>query len=112
MGTFRFLVGLALLVLLVTFALQNMEPQVAFHYYFGVNYGPMPFFYALLTAAAVGMVVAMIFCTLEQFRLRAIIRRQKKQLASLKKEVLEYQELLPEHLIEKNIVPPAGEKNG
>lgn len=106
------MVGLALLVLLVTFALQNMEPQVAFHYYFGVNYGPMPFFYALLTAAATGMAVAMIFCTLEQFRLRAIIRRQKKQLAFLKKEVLEYQELLPEHLIEKSIVPPAGEENG
>lgn len=111
MGTLRFLVGLAMLVFIVTFALQNMEPQVTLHYYFGAKYGPMPFFYALLTAAVVAAMVAMVFSVFEQFRLRAIIRRQKKQLALLKQEVREYQELLPEQSIEKHLAPFPGEEN-
>jgi uncharacterized integral membrane protein len=109
--TFRFIIGLVVLVFLVTFALQNMEPQVTFHYYFGYQYGPMPFFFALLSAAVAGIIVAMLFSIFEQFRLRAIIRRQKKQMAALKKEVQEYQELMPEHLIEKNLGPSVGNPN-
>jgi uncharacterized integral membrane protein len=110
MVTLRFIIGLLVLVFLVTFALQNMEPSVTFHYYFGYKYGPMPFFFALLSSAVVGIIIAMLFSIFEQFRLRAIIRRQKKQLASLKKEVQEYQELLPEHLIEKNLDPYSGKE--
>jgi uncharacterized integral membrane protein len=102
MVTFRFIIGLAVLVLLVTFALQNLEPSVTFQY-FGFKYGPIPFFFALLASAVAGMMIAMIFSIFEQFRLRAIIRRQQRQATSMKKEIHEYELLMPEQLIEKNL---------
>lgn len=108
MVTLRFILGLVLLIFLVTFAMENMEPAVTLHYYFGYQLGPYPLFLALLTAAVAGMIIAMVFSVVEQFRLRAIIRRQKRQLAALKKEMQEYQQLLPEQFIEKTFSVPQG----
>ena len=113
MVTIRFIIGIAALIFFITFGLQNMEPSVTLRYYFGYSFGPLPLFFALLSAAAVGIVVAMVFSVYEQLRLRAIIRRQKKEVASLKKEIGEYQQLLPERLIEKNLSPAeAGPQRG
>jgi len=107
MVTLRFIAGLAVLIFLVTFALENMEPAVTLRYYFGYQWGPYPLFLALLGAAVAGIIIAMVFSVFEQFRLRAIIRRQKRQLAALKNEVREYQQLIPEHLIDKSLADTA-----
>ncbi|MBI3793632.1 MAG: LapA family protein [Nitrospinae bacterium] len=103
MVTLRFILGLAVLIFLVTFALLNMEPSVTLRYFFGYAFGPVPLFFALLSAGALGMMTAMVFSIFEQFRLRAVIRKQKRQVAALKRELQEYHDLMPENQIEKTL---------
>lgn len=113
MTAIRFMIGLAILMFLVTVGLRNMEPQVAIHYYFGYNLGPMPFFFALVTAAAAGVLLTMFFAVIEQLRLHGVIRGQRKQLAALERDLAEVKQLMPEHLIEQNLKKPSaveGEK--
>lgn len=111
MAGFRFMLGLALLIFLVTLGLRNMEPQVTIHYYFGYAVGPMPFFFALLTAAASGVLFTMLFAVYEQFRLHGVIRWQRKQIAALERDIAEVKQLMPEQLIEQNLkIPLAGKE--
>lgn len=100
MAAVRFLLGLVVLVFLVTFALQNMTPQVTISYYFGYSVGPVPFFFALLAAAVLGMVVAAAYSMVEQVRLSSALRRQKKQIQALENELVQYQQRPPEPLKE------------
>jgi len=102
----RFILGLVILVFLVTFAVKNMEPQITIRYYFGYSLGPMPFFFALLAAAVLGMVVSAIFSVAEQIRLHAAIRRKKKRIETLEKELLEFRQLPPEPLLEQDEEEP------
>lgn len=111
MTAIRFLLGLAILIFLVTLGLRNMEPQVTIQYYFGYSMGPMPFFFALLTAAAAGVLLTMFFAVYEQLRLHGIIRRQRKQLVALDRDIAEFKQLMPEKLIDQNLKdPPPGEE--
>ena len=100
MAALRFLLGLVVLVFLVTFAIQNMEPQVTISYYFDYSIGPVPFFFALLAAAVLGMVIAAAYSMVEQVKLSSALRRQKKQIQSLEKELFQYQQRPPEPLKE------------
>ena len=111
MTAIRFMLGLVILIFIVTLGLRNMEPQVTIQYYFGYSMGPMPFFFALLTAAAAGVLLTMFFAVYEQLRLHGIIRRQRKQLVALDRDIAEFKQLLPEKLIDQNLKePPAGEE--
>lgn len=100
MAAVKFLLGLVILVFMVTFAIQNMEPQVTISYYFGYSIGPVPFFFALLAAAVLGMIVAAAYSVVEQVKLSSALRRQKKQIQSLEKELFEYHQRPPEPLKE------------
>ena len=106
MAGFRFMLGLALLMFLLTLGLRNMQPQVTINYYFGYAAGPMPFFFALLIAAAAGVLFTMLFAVYEQFRLHGVIRRQRKQIAALERDLAEVKQLMPEQLIEQNLNTP------
>lgn len=111
MTAIRFMLGLAILIFIITLGLRNMEPQVTIQYYFGYSLGPMPFFFALITAAASGILLTMFFAVYEQLRLHGVIRRQRKQLAALERDMAEFKQLMPERLIEQNLKnPPAGEE--
>jgi len=110
MVTVRFIIGLMALIFFITFGLLNMEPSVTLRYYFGYTFGPLPLFFALLCAAAVGIVVAMVFSVFEQLRLRSIIRGLKREVVSLKLEIDDYRQSHPEHVIEKNLSGPDGGK--
>lgn len=107
MTALRFMFGLAILMFLITVGLCNMEPQVTIHYYFGYNLGPMPFFFALLTAAAAGVLFTMFFSVFEQLRLHGVIRGQRKQLAALDRDLAEFKQLMPEQLIDQNLKKPS-----
>ena len=100
MAAVKFLLGLLILVFMVTFAIQNMEPQVTISYYFGYSIGPVPFFFALLAAAVLGMIIAAAYSAVEQVKLSSALRRQKKQIQSLEKELVQYQQRPPEPLTE------------
>lgn len=107
MTAIRFMFGLAILIFLITVGLRNMEPQVTIHYYYGYHIGPMPFFFALLTAAAAGVLLTMFFAVFEQLRLHGVIRGQRKQLAALDRDLAEFKQLMPERLIDQNLKKPA-----
>jgi hypothetical protein len=79
-----------------------MEPQVTISYYFGYELGPIPFFFALLAAAVLGMVVAAGYSMVEQIRLSSALRRQRRRIQSLEKELWEYQQRPPEPLKERD----------
>ncbi len=111
MTAIRFLLGMAILIFLITLGLRNMEPQVTIQYYFGYHAGPMPLFFALLTAAAAGILLTMLFAVYEQLRLHGVIRRQRKQIAALEKDISELKQLMPEQLIEQSLKNPAGEES-
>ena len=115
MAALKFLLGLVILVFLVTFALQNMEPQVTINYYFDYSIGPLPLFFALLAAAVLGMVVSAAYSMVEQVRLSSALRRQKKQIQSLEKELFQYQQRPPEPLKEHDpdeTAPVPAEESG
>lgn len=98
----RFILGLVILLFLVTFAVKNMEPQITIQYYFGYNFGPMPFFFTLLAAGVLGMVVSAVFSVAEQIRLHTTIRRKRKRIEALEKELLEFKQKPPEPLLERD----------
>ncbi len=112
MTAIRFMLGLAMLMFLVTLGLRNMDPQVTIQYYFGYHLGPMPFFFALLTAAAAGILFTMLFAVYEQLRLHGVIRGQRKQLAALERDIAEFKQLMPERLIEQNLKKPSAGEEG
>ncbi len=112
MTAIRFMLGLAVLIFLITLGLRNMEPQVTIQYYFGYKLGPMPLFFALLTAAAAGILLTMLFAVYEQLRLHAVVRAQRKQLAALERDIAEFKQLVPERLIEQNLKKPAAGEQG
>lgn len=97
----KFLAGLLLLIVLVIFSLQNMEPQVEIRYYFGKSLGPMPFSFAILAAAVVGSVVAALVTLIEQIKLRNEIRKQARRIRQQEEELLEYRRQPPEPLAEE-----------
>lgn len=95
----KFLLGLIVLVFLVTFAVQNMEPQITIRY-FGYDLGPLPFFFSLLAAAVLGMVIAAAYSVIEQLKLSSTVRQQKRRIQAIEKELLDYQQRPPEPLKE------------
>jgi len=99
----KFLVGLLVLIVLVVFALQNLQPDVVIEYYFDKKIGPMPFSFALLGAAVLGSIIAALVTLCEQIKLRSVIRRQRKQIVRMEAELLEFKRRPPEPLPEKVI---------
>lgn len=109
MVALKFLLGLIVLIFLVTFAVKNMEPQVTIDYYFGYSFGPVPFFFALLGSAVLGAIIAMFFALVEQLKLRSVVRRQNRQLASMEKEMMEFKQITPEPVPEPEPQPETEE---
>ncbi len=108
MVALKFLVGLLVLIVLVVFALQNLQPDVVIEYYFDKKIGPMPFSFALLGAAVLGSIIAALVTLCEQIKLRSVIRRQRKQIVRMEAELLEFKRIPPEPLPDKTIIELAG----
>lgn len=103
MTTVKFIIGLFVLIFLVTLGLQNMEPQVTVRYFFGYSLGPLPLFFALLSAAVAGVLLTMLFSIAEQIRLHSAIRKNRRRIAGLEAELAEYKQALPEKVIEREL---------
>ncbi|GMT42236.1 MAG: hypothetical protein IEMM0002_0647 [bacterium] len=96
----RFILGFVILIFMVTFAVKNMEPEVTIRYYFDYSFGPIPFFFSLLAATVLGMVITAVFSIAEYIRFHTAIRRQRKHINSLEKDLLEFRRQPPEPLAE------------
>ncbi len=96
MVALKFLFGLAILIVLVVFSLNNLEPQVEIKYYIDKTLGPMPLSFALLGAAAIGSIVAALVTLIEQIKLRHTVKKQAKEIAQLESQILEFESMPPE----------------
>ena len=96
MVALKFLFALAILIVLVLFALQNMEPNVSIKYYIDMSIGPMPLSFAVLGAAAIGSIITALVTLIEQIRLRYTIKKLNNRVKQLDDELLEYKKLPPE----------------
>ena len=105
MVVLKFLSGLAILIVLVLFSIQNMEPSVTITYYINKATPEIPFSFALLGAAAIGSVITALATLVEHFRLRSAIRRQAKHISEMEAELLEFRSQPPEPVNENLPVP-------
>ncbi|MFQ5691717.1 MAG: lipopolysaccharide assembly LapA domain-containing protein [Nitrospinota bacterium] len=98
MGSMRFILLLAIVVLFVSFGVKNMTP-VNVQYYF--SSGDYPLFYLLLGAFVFGALMSWLFGILEKVRLQWRLRREKSRLRKLEGRVQEMEE--------QSLVPVAAE---
>ena len=92
----KFLVSLLILIVLVVFALMNMEPEVTVKFYEEINLGPMPLSFAILGAAALGSIITALVTLVEQIRLRYHLRKEQARIEELEQELLEFRKQPPE----------------
>lgn len=96
MVALKFLVSLFILIVLVVFALMNMEPQVTVKFYREINIGPIPLSFAILGAAALGSIITALITLIEQIRLRYHLRKNHARIDELEHELLEFRKQPPE----------------
>jgi len=92
----KFLFALAILIVLVLFALQNMEPDVIIKYYLDRTIGPMPFSFAVLGAAAIGSIITALVTLIEQIKLRHTIKKLNRHIRQQDEELLNFKKIPPE----------------
>ncbi|MDH5542478.1 MAG: LapA family protein [Nitrospinota bacterium] len=96
MVALKFLFALAILIVLVLFALQNMEPSVIIKYYLDKTIGPMPFSFAVLGAAAIGSIITALVTLVEQIKLRHTIKKLSRRIKQQDEELLNFKKIPPE----------------
>jgi len=96
----KFLFSLFILIVLVVFALMNMEPEVTIKFYEETKIGPIPLSFALLSAAAIGSIITALITLVEQVRLRYHLRKAETRETELEQELLEFRKQPPEPIIE------------
>ena len=101
MGSFRFILALAVIVFLVSLGVKNMAP-VSVHYY-GIQSREYPLFFLLLGAFALGALVSWLLALVEKLRLKWHLRREQSRLRALEFQVQEMEE--------KSLVPVTVEEN-
>ena len=101
MGSFRFILALTVIVLLVSFGVKNMTP-VSVHYY-GMQSREFPLFFLLLGTFALGALMTWLFALVEKLRLKWHLNREQSRLRALESQVQEMEE--------KSLVPVTVEEN-
>lgn len=100
MVALKFLISLFILIVLVVFALMNMEPSVTIKFYEEIKIGPIPLSFALLSAAAIGSIITALITLVEQVRLRYHLRKAGTRVTELEQELLEFRKQPPEPILE------------
>jgi uncharacterized integral membrane protein len=101
MGSFRFILGLAVIVFLISLGVENMAP-VSIHYY-GIQSREYPLFFLLLGAFVLGALMTWLLALVERLRLKWHLRREQSRLRALESQVQEMEE--------KSLVPVTVEEN-
>jgi uncharacterized integral membrane protein len=101
MGSFRFILALAVIVFLVSLGVKNMTP-VGVHYY-GIQSREYPLFFLLLGAFVLGALMTWLLALAEKLRLKWRLSREQSRLRALESQVQEMEE--------KSLVPVTVEEN-
>lgn len=76
----RLIVLTVLILLVVTFGIQNADQLISLHYYFGLSTPPLPAYQLVLAAFILGGLFVVILLFPEWVRLRLELRRHRKAL--------------------------------
>ncbi|MER3422706.1 MAG: hypothetical protein C4293_05240 [Nitrospiraceae bacterium] len=99
----RLILVAILLLLSLSFFLQNQEQEVTLRYFFGLQSASTPIYKPILSAFAIGLLVAAILLLPAWVRLRIDLRRKTKALQEMEADlerVRKLAERTPSHVVD------------
>ncbi len=90
--TLKFIIGLIVLVVLASFAVNNSEP-VVLGYYFGYATPPVPLYVIVLVAVVVGAILAALFSIAERFHFMYELRKRDRVIREMEGELVSLRNL-------------------
>lgn len=90
--TFKLIIGLIVLVILASFAVNNSEP-VVLKYYYGYATPPVPLYVVLLAAVVMGAILAALFAIGERFHFLYEVRKRDRVIREMEKELVSLRNL-------------------
>lgn len=90
--TLKFIIGLIVLVVLASFAVNNSDP-VVLRYYFGYATPPVPLYVIVLVAVVVGAILAALFAIGERFHFMYALRKRDRVIREMEGELVSLRNL-------------------
>jgi|GEM_PF-907275 uncharacterized integral membrane protein len=88
----KFILGLIIMILLVTFAVKNNTPT-KLYYYFNLESPEVPLFLVILLGLFLGAVFVWIINLFERMKLKYIIKKKDKKIREIEKELVSLRNL-------------------
>lgn len=83
----RFVFVLILVIVVLSFAVENLEKTIRFHYFFGYESPPFPVYLVILGAFFFGMLMTVVLLLPEWIKNRIRLRRHERTLHRLETEL-------------------------
>jgi uncharacterized integral membrane protein len=90
--TIKLILGLIVLIVLASFAVQNSQP-IVLKYYFGYATPPVPLYVVVLAAVVVGACLAALFSLAERFYFLHEIRKRDRVIREMETELVSLRNL-------------------